>query len=843
MLNSKLGRLLIVDDEIETLTPLCDLLSEWGYEVAGYTSPKDALKELKGKDFDLLLTDLVMPEMDGIELIKAAMSTDPLLVSIIITGKGTIQTSVEAMKNGAFDYILKPIDWKMLQSGLSRAMEVRRLRKAEERYRSIVEDQTELICRFLPDGTLTFVNKAYCRYFGKKSNELVGCSFMLLIPKDDRAKVKEQILSLSIESPVETHENSVIKANGEICWQQWTNRAIFNEHGNIVEYQSVGWDITERKQIEQALQESEARYRNLYNEAPDMYHTLDENGVILECNETEARMLGYGKEEIIGKHITNFFTEESKRLFETDFPKLKTKKELFNLERKFIRKDGTTFPASMNVFAVYDEDGTFTGAKTIARDITLLKQIEDTLKRSEKEIRTITNTVPALISYIDTHGYYKFVNARYEEWFGMSKSEIIGKHVREVLGDAAYHRIEKYIEQASAGHSVKFENDIPFLHGGNRWTNIAYIPDIEEGGKVNGFYALVTDITDRKQMEDLLKESEYKYKTLADNALVGIYKTTLNGDILYVNEALLKMLEYNSPEEFISINAMTTYKYPNDRKLLIENLKKTGRVKDFETELFTKNRRAKNFILNATLEGDVISGMMLDINERKQAEETRRKYFERLKILSYRLLEVQEAERRYIAKELHDEIGQTLTSLKLSIDMLSRLPTENITDSLGDLQVAVGKLLSQVRNLSLDLRPSMLDDLGLLPALLWHFERYTSQTNIRVLFKHSGLDKRFIPEVETVAYRIVQEALTNVARHAVINEATVMVTTKQDKLVIQVKDKGAGFDFNAVISSGKAAGLHGMEERLTLLGGKLTIKSSTGTGTRLTAEIPIEDSF
>jgi PAS domain S-box-containing protein len=716
------GRLLIVDDEIETLTPLCDLLSEWGYEVAGHTSPKDALKELKEKDFDLLLTDLVMPEMDGVELMKATMEIDPHLVCIIITGKGTIQTAVEAMKTGAFDYLLKPIEWKMLRPILSRAIEVRRLRKAEERYRSIIEDQTELVCRFLPDGTLTFVNEAYCRYFGKKSDELVGSSFMSVIPEDDRAKVKEQIFSLSIESPVETHENRVIKANGEICWQQWTNRAIFNEHGNIVEYQSVGRDITERKQIEQALQESEVRYRDLYNEAPDMYHTLDENGVILECNETEAKMLGYEKEEIIGRHITDFFTEESRRLFEIDFPKLKEKKELFNLPREFIRKDGTTFPISLNVFPVYDEDGKFTGTKTIARDITRLKQIEEALERSEKEIRTITDTVPALISYIDTHGYYKFVNARYEEWFGMSKSEIIGKHVREVLGDAAYNRIEKYIEQASSGHPVSFENNIPYLYGGNRWANVSYIPDIEEGGKVNGFYALVTDIT-----------------------------------------------------------------------------------------------------------------------ERKQAEEARRKYLERLKILSYRLLEVQEAERQYIAKELHDEIGQTLTGLKLSIDMLSRLPTENITDSLGDLQVAVGKLLSQVRNMSLDLRPSMLDDLGLLPALLWHFERYTSQTNIRVLFKHSGLDKRFIPEVETVAYRIVQEALTNVARHARVNETAVQITTKQNNLIIQIEDKGIGFDLVTVRADGSAAGLHGMEERLTLLGGKLTIKSSPGTGTRLTAKIPLED--
>src|SRR4030042_2563462 len=193
MLKSKLGRLLIVDDEIETLTPLCDLLAEWGYEVTVYTSGRDALGALKEKEFDLLLTDLVMPEMDGIELIQAAKKMDPHLVCIIITGKGTIQTAVEAMKTGAFDYLLKPIEWKMLRPVLSRAIEVHRLRKAEERYRSIIEDQTDLVCRFLPDGPLTFANEAYCRYFGKKSDELVGSSVMSLIPEDDRAKVKEQI--------------------------------------------------------------------------------------------------------------------------------------------------------------------------------------------------------------------------------------------------------------------------------------------------------------------------------------------------------------------------------------------------------------------------------------------------------------------------------------------------------------------------------------------------------------------------------------------------------------------------------------------------------------------------
>ncbi|HEV7474796.1 MAG TPA: sensor histidine kinase [Pyrinomonadaceae bacterium] len=206
-------------------------------------------------------------------------------------------------------------------------------------------------------------------------------------------------------------------------------------------------------------------------------------------------------------------------------------------------------------------------------------------------------------------------------------------------------------------------------------------------------------------------------------------------------------------------------------------------------------------------------------------------------------MEVQETERRNIALELHDEIGQVLTGLKLTLEMGARLPAEEVGNGLAEARVLVNELMARVRKLSLDLRPAMLDDLGLLPALLWHFEHYTAQTQVRVNFKHSGLEKRrFGQEVETAAYRMVQEALTNVARHAGVPEVTVRLSTHPRTLLIEIEDRGGGFDLESVLSAGETSGLAGMRERAVLLGGSLNIESHPDSGTRVTAELSIADS-
>ena len=225
---------------------------------------------------------------------------------------------------------------------------------------------------------------------------------------------------------------------------------------------------------------------------------------------------------------------------------------------------------------------------------------------------------------------------------------------------------------------------------------------------------------------------------------------------------------------------------------------------------------------------------------RGQLEQLRAKYADRLEALSRRLVEVQEQERRHLALELHDEIGQHLTGLKLALEALSSAPPETAGDKLRAAGALVEEVLARVRELSFDLRPALLDHLGLLPALRWLVERYTGCTGLTVNFQCAGLEQRFAPELETAAYRVVQEALTNVARHARVGTAAVRVWLDAATLFVQVEDEGLGFDPGAVLASNRSNGLPGLQERLRLLGGQLAIESAPGCGTHLLAELPLE---
>ncbi len=242
---------------------------------------------------------------------------------------------------------------------------------------------------------------------------------------------------------------------------------------------------------------------------------------------------------------------------------------------------------------------------------------------------------------------------------------------------------------------------------------------------------------------------------------------------------------------------------------------------------------ADDYITKPYMASELLAAVHAQFQKHSAAEN------ERLRQLSQRLVAIQETERQRIAHELRSEVGQLLSGLRVILGTSRRFADEPTRPKLDEAQALVNELIHRVEKMAVDLRPTILDDLGLLPTLLRQFQHFTDQTQIQVILRHSGLERRFPSEIETAAYRIVQEALDNVACHTRVLEVSVQIWTDRDVLSILVEDQGEGFDLEAATRTHSTGGLLGIYERATALNGQLTVMSAPGRGTRVMARLPV----
>ncbi|MGC8781312.1 MAG: PAS domain S-box protein [Anaerolineae bacterium] len=369
-----------------------------------------------------------------------------------------------------------------------------------------------------------------------------------------------------------------------------------------------------------------------------------------------------------------------------------------------------------------------------------------------------------------------------------------------------------------------------------------------------GVASLRSDV-ERDELLETLFISERRLREMLESVQLVVVGLDCEGQITFCNEYLAKVVGLHRTE-VIGSNWFERFVPADQRRQAQEQF---GRLLDvssiaahFESDLLTAQGERRTISWNFTTTRDInasvigVTGIGEDITDRLRIAAARDDLLtqviaahDRLQALSRRLVRVQEEERRSLARELHDEIGQSLTGLKMMVDMSLKAP-DSAEANLRRAQGLLNDLIGRVRSLSLDLRPAMLDDLGLLPALLWLIDRFMLQTGLQVSFHHSGLEgRRLAPEIETAAYRIIQEALTNVARHADADHAFVKAVAEGGFLHIEVHDHGRGFDPAVALAAGYTAGLSGLRERADLLGGRLIIDSAPGQGTCIMADLPM----
>ncbi|MDQ6692824.1 MAG: PAS domain-containing sensor histidine kinase [Chloroflexota bacterium] len=335
----------------------------------------------------------------------------------------------------------------------------------------------------------------------------------------------------------------------------------------------------------------------------------------------------------------------------------------------------------------------------------------------------------------------------------------------------------------------------------------------------------------------------------------------VTGLALDVNSSFLRITGYTRDEVIGQTTiSLGLWADKDARNTLVDVLLSQGHIRDMELQFQTKWGEVREGLFSAEIADIEETRCLLvsctDITERKRAVDELDRYAARvgalleevstgkeaLRGLSRRLLEIQESERRHIARELHDEVGQTLTAIQINIETLQRAPeASSLQPRLQESVTLVEYALQQVRNLSLDLRPSLLDDLGLVSALLWYAERQSERTGTDIQVVVNPLPTRLPPDIETACFRIVQEALTNVARHSDARQVRVELSLRDDTLEAAIHDDGAGFDVGAArkrASGGASMGLLGMSERAELVGGHLTIVSELRKGSTVKALLP-----
>lgn len=589
---------------------------------------------------------------------------------------------------------------------------------------------------------------------------------------------------------------------------------------------------------------------------------LDPDGRVAGWNPGAERMTGYLAEEIVGQHFSRFYPQDevARGRPASDLQTAAAHGRCADEGRR-LRKDGSEFPATVVITPMRDAYGGLRGYAEVTCDLTALREPEERPREREARLQAFLDHCPAAISVKDVDGRYLHVNADFRRRHGLADDRIVGRTDAELFPPeqaTAYRAADRSV--LACGAALEFEEAEQHADG-PRISMVSRFPVCDAAGRIAGIGGIAVDITERRRAQEALRASERSFRELLDILPIAVYVCDSSGLIESHNRRAVELWGRELRHNGGGACMCETYRmytpdgarmpYPDCPvgEVLRTGLAVTGREIVIERPDGSRRTAIVNVIPRRDEHGVMTGAIncLMDITERMRAERDLKSYAEQLRVLSRRLVEVHEESRLALSRELHDRVGQNLTALNINLGIvLGQLPKAvraAVAPRLRDSQELVEATVDVITDVMADLRPPLLDDYGLLPALRAIAERFGQRTGIEVVVRGQAGLERLTRQAELSLCRIAQEALTNLAKHARADRVTLEVALPPGQITLTIADNGIGFEPGGHAQNGGRGGwgMLTMRERAVALGGTLTIDSAPGLGTRVTAALPRDE--
>ena len=858
----KTYQILIVEDDLQSANSLQVRLKTIGYAITNVcNNGEDALEFAKHNNIDLLLMDIQLNgKIDGIDTAEKLLTIQHVPI-IFLTASQEEETWKRAKYIEPFAYLFKPFDLKELQVTIDMALYKyemeKKLKDTEDRYRSVVEDQTELIWRINDSGKVTFCNGAFLYYFSLNNYDEQDIYFYDLVQEETYSVFLSNLNILDEMNPVVEFDLD-IKYKDKLKILRVILRKLFQ---STIEYQIVAKDVTEEEEATRMLRQNEEFYRVMFEEGLSADFISSVEGRLIHCNQKFLSLYELPSLQVAKSiDLYSLYPENVDR--DNILKNIRRSKQFINKEVCMKTYKGRTIWVLSNMIGVFDDDGNLVRMRGYEIDITDKKRAENALVESEEQARALFHGNADPIFLTDLEDKCIDLNHSFTKLFGFTTQELYGNEFPGKQG-IDNGKFEEWVEICKNGGGISDYETIRRAKNGRFIpVSITISPIKDSAGNLKMLSFWYRDISERKQIEAekelvraeleiKVRERTAELRAMYDQSPIGMCIFDSNGRIIEINERWKNIWHIKTINRDYSVfddSYFNAYSVISDiQEIFVGGGSITLQplyYDDFKDNLPgpIKGKWLKHTFYSIQNEaGRVVQivNLVEDVSESKRAEEITERY-EKQRLITKTIIETLEQERKRLSKEVHDGIGQMLTAAKLSIELFEK-ESKLTNDNLRDAKNILYNIASEVENLINALRPAIFDSYGLIKAVEIMCNEFEELTDIQFNFCAYDFEDRLAANLEVNLYRIIQEAISNIAKHSKATNASIQLFNREDEISILIEDNGIGFSLGIGENDKERLGGFGLisiRERAELLGGSIHFETALGKGTEIHIEIP-----